>query len=291
MNSLVLALLLSPAAAQTTLIGDLWVTGKAGVGTTSPTARLEVQGSSAALSYFQVSGVDETPFLTVAPAGGVGLSTTPAANIDVNGSAAFGDYALQLENGGSLQAAFGYAGSALYRHAIRSRHADSTSGNSLDFLVWTPSVGASEAPSMDALSLVTTSTGASVHVRPAGSPDVELEVSDGASTGGGAVHRALEAAHSSRELKTDIESLAEAQEDRALEEMRLMRPARFRYKSLPGKRGRQPLRRGLIYEEAPESVRGAGGSVILDERVANAELALKALMRRLELAQGEIPEP
>jgi hypothetical protein len=38
----------------------------------------------------------------------------------------------------------------------------------------------------------------------------------------------------------------------------------------------------LIYEEAPESIRGEGQTLVVNERLANVELALKAAMRKLE---------
>ena len=115
--------------AQTVVTGDMWVPGKVGVGSSDPTARFQVQPSSAAETVFQVSGVDETPFLHVGKSGGVGLSTYAAANLDIGGAG--GVLGLELKSGNlypdtsSYQMTFGYAGQALERHAIYSRHVDS----------------------------------------------------------------------------------------------------------------------------------------------------------------------
>ena len=139
------------------------------------------------------------------------------------------------------------------------------------------------------VSLVTHSTGAAVHIRPAGYANADMVVSDGSTNGGGTVHRALEVSPSSRGLKSDISYLGPDEEARAFEELASMKLASFRYKRLKGKKlvrdSKMPLKRGIIYEDAPESIRRPGGFVSVDGRINNAELALKELMRRLEEAE------
>ena len=291
-----LCLLVRPACTQTLIEGDAWILGLVGVGTTAPSARLEVKASSSILNVLQVSGVDGTPFLAVNNLGQIGLSTSPGANLDIGGVGDIGDIGLNLRNGNAgtgtskYQMLFGLGND--YRHAIRSSHVDSISGNGLDFLIWTPDAGgSSDIASMDALSLVTTSTGASVHVRPFETPDADIEVSNGSATGGGTVHRALEVTPSSRELKSDISYLSQDDEAQAFNEVAGLKHAAFRYKGVK-KRGffwntKESMRRGLIYEDAPASIRMGGKALSVNERINNAELALKELLRRLEAAQAD----
>ncbi len=286
-----------PALGQTLVVGDAWITGQVAVGTTTPSARLTIQASSAASTVFQVSGVDETPFLAVASSGAVGAGVVPAARLDVNGSGDSGVTALELRDGNlypmtsGYQMSFGYNGSSNLRHAIRTEHSTDTANNGIDFLLWTPSVGTTTVGNLGVLSLVTTSTSASVHVMPIGTPQFEMVISNGVTTGAGTLHRASEASVSSRELKSEISYLGLEEELKAYQEVAGLKHARFRYKVL--RKGRlerdrhQPMRRGLIYEDAPESIKGRGRSLVVDERVNNAELAMKELMRRLEAAQAE----
>lgn len=155
------------------------------------------------------------------------------------------------------------------------------------------------------------STSDRVHIDQSGTGDVELEVSNGVSTGGGTIHRAASATHSSRVLKSHITYLPVAAEEQALADVVGLRHAAFRYlrnvyatkkiSRLPiGKKEEveevvpdtsvvvaripdltAPLRRGLIYEDAPESVRGSGESIVIDDRITNLELAVKAIAKRL----------
>lgn len=282
-----------PALAQTTVDGDLWVQGKAGIGTSSPGARLEVKASSSAQVSLQVSGVDESPLFQVAKDGRVGLSTAPAAQLDINGVGDAGDIGLSLGNGNlypssaTLQLLFGYAGQAINRHGLRSVHAPTVENNRLDLLLWNPAAGSSSAlPTLRVLSLETSTKaagGGAFHVLPVGRAEVELAVSNGSSYGGGTILRAAEATHSSRALKTDIRDLEPAEIERAPREATSLRHVRFRYKGGPG-----PMRRGLIYEEASESVRGPGKTVSVDARVLNAELAAQELARELEALDAEL---
>jgi len=46
------------------------------------------------------------------------------------------------------------------------------------------------------------------------------------------------------------------------------------------------MRRGLLYEDAPENVKGPGQSIIIDQRVNNLEMATQEFLRRLEVVQN-----
>ena len=271
------------------------------MGTTAPAARLQVVASSQATTIFQVSGVDETPFLTVASSGAVGAGLTPLADLDINGSGDSGAVGLQLRSGNqypntsSIQAAFGYNGTGNLSHAIRTEHSTSTAGNSMDFLLWntgvsTPAVGNLEVLTLVTISSSASSTEASFHVMPpsVGLSTVEVTVSNGSTLGGGTVERAAEITHSSKELKSDIVYLGPEDEQRAYDEVFSLKPASFRYMVWNKKKKKlvrdrhQPTRRGLIYEDSPDDIKGPGKSLILDERVTNMELAAKELLRRLD---------
>lgn len=290
------------AAAQSSIVGDAWVLGEVTVGTTTTAdARFYVLASSSTEVPFQVSGVDLTPFLRVGRDGTVGLSTYSAAHLDVSGSADSGDIALMLRSGdlqgasvGRVQLAFGANGSTNRRHTVSSVHSDSTSANALNFQIWEPSAGsAASAATMTVVSLVTSSQSfrGGVHVRPWGAPQAELTISNGSSTGGGTLHVAQSVTPSSRRRKQDIRYLDASEEDAGLEKLRGLRHVRFRYMRQRGERfvrdSRAPLREGLLYEEAPESIRGPYESLNLDQRLLESELAFKALARRLEALEKE----
>ena len=294
-TTLLLGAATGAASAQTAIVSDAWVLGRVMVGTTTPSARMTVVLSSAvAGAVFQASGVDLTPFLRVGGDGTVGLSTYSAAHLDAAGSADSGNVGLMLRSGnlygssGMTQLTFGANGTANERHAITSVHLSSTAHNSLNFLVWTPDAGTTSIATMTVMSLVTISSasGAGVHVRPIGEPVGELVVSNGSSTGGGSIDLAAQVTPSSRRFKTDIAYLSDGERTGAYDDVKGLKPVSFRYMKMKGggfARDRHAAsHRGLLYEEAPESVRGPGDSVSLDQRLLESEMAFQELARRLE---------
>ena len=52
--------------------------------------------------------------------------------------------------------------------------------------------------------------------------------------------------------------------------------------------GMKGFKRGLLYEESPESIRRPGKTLSRNARVTESELALKELMRRLEALEGQV---
>lgn len=280
--------------AQTVFDSELWVPGKTGVGTASPGARFEAQGTSATASVFQVSGVDLSPAFRAGADGTLGLSTASAARGTVSGFGDAGDLALELRGGdlypatSNYQATFGYAGSTNYRHAIRSKHANNVSSNSLTFSVWNAADSASTIGSREVLALLTHSTGTTVHVLPPSGAaistyTVQLIVSNGTDVGAGTMRRMSEGSVSSGLIKEGIRPLGPAAEQKAFEDVRGLKHVRFRYKGTKGKKFR-----GLLYEEAPESVQRGGGAVSFDQRLLNAELATREILRDLEREEGEV---
>lgn len=244
----------------------------------------------------QISSVSHQALLAVSNIGSVGVGLpNPAAQLDVSSGA----IALQLRSGNltstgtSVQAAFGYNGDVAMRHALETFHSTATVGNEMDFLVWTPDAGSTTTiatSKMLALQAITTASEGSVHVVPVGLADVELEVSNGVTTGGGTMQRLQVLTPSSRRFKSDIKYLDRKAEDRALEETAALKHVRYRYKArTAGGRlvdnPRQPEHVGLIYEDAPDSLKGADKTISEVERLANVELALRAAIRRLEELQ------
>ncbi len=300
--ALLLTVLAASASAQSAIVGDAWILGKVSVGTTTADARFYVLASSAAEVPFQISGVDLTPFLRVSRDGTVGLSTYSAAHLDVWGMADSADVAMMLRSGdaygasaGRVQLAMGANGTTNRRHTITSLHTSSTGFNSVDMRVWTPDAGsAADVATMTVASLVTSTAAfaAGVHVMPVGSPQAELTISNGLSTGGGTLHVLNSVTPSSRRIKSAISYLDPAEEDAALARVKDLRHVNFRYMKRKGagfaRDGRAPLRRGLIYEEAPDTVKGPYDSLSLDQRVVDSELAFKALARKLEALEKEV---
>lgn len=243
-----------------------------------------------------VSSANREGMVSVNNIGQVGFGVTPLANLDVGAS----PVGLQLRSGdassasASTQIAFGYNGDYAMSHLLRTRHSTSTDGNRMDFLVWNPGAGSTTtAADLGVLSIqgIATASGGSFHAHPVGEPDAEVEVSDGITTGGGTLQRLDVVTPSSRRFKTNIKDLNDKAEDRALEEVAGLRHARFRYKAR-GRDGRlvanpaRPLRTGLIYEEAPKSIRDGKAALSTTERLVNVEMALRASMRRLEELQA-----
>ena len=275
---------------------DDTVAGNLLVGFLGSGAQAEVVARAQDPILLQVSSANHQPMLAVTNIGSVGVGVpVPFGQLDVASSGV----ALQLKSGNltstgtSVEAAFGYNGDVAMRHALRTFHSTATIGNEMDFLVWTPASGSTTTIATNELLALQASTMASnglVHVIPSGIPDVELEVSNGLSTGGGTMQRLAWITPSSKRFKSDISYLKEKDEDRALAETAALNHVRYRYRSR-AKDGslyddpRQQVRVGLIYEEAPDSIRGEGHTLLTNERLANVELALKAAIRKLELLE------
>lgn len=279
--------------------GDVTAGGRFLAGYSDSGADFEIEAQSESDYILKVSSPDGRTMLSVANVGYVGLGTdAPQARLDISAGEAA---ALQLRSGNStgtptsVQIAFGYNGTDEMRHAIRTEHNASTTGNRMSFLLWTPGQSTASLGSMELLSLwaSTSSSKGLVHIRPVGSSTEELIVSNGATTGGGTIHRFQAAAPSSREIKKDIVYLDERDEEGALRDVLSLDHVRFRYKVV-GQNGElvpdpnAPLRRGLLYEDAPQSIRAQGGAISIDERVVNLSLALKVELRKLRELQRRI---
>lgn len=287
-----------PVRAQFAASGDLTITGQTGIGAAVPQARMEVKLSSADLYALKISSQNGDPLLVVDKAGqmGIGLSS-PEALLDVNGRGDASDIGLQLRAGNSTssvtsaQIVFAYDSSGTYRHSLRTRATASQNwGNAIDFYLWNSTGSPTTLGDVGIMSLQAVpraSTAASVHIYPStGAPAYELVVSNGLTTGGGTVMAAGVSAHSRRALKSDISYLDEAEERRGFEDVLALRHARFRYEA-GGPNA--PLVRGLIYEDAPASIRSAPGkSIVVESRLVNMELALKATRRRIAALEEKI---
>lgn len=296
MRFLLLMLLATGAQAQTVFDSEVWVASKTGVGTSSPGARFEAKGSSSTTAWFQASGVDLSPAVRVGSDGTLGLSTAAAARATVSGSGDAGDLALELRGGNaypaasSTQATFGYAGGTLYRHALRSQHAATASSNTLTFALWSTADASPSVGTKEVLSILTHSTEMTVHVLPPpgatlSTHTVQLIVSNGSAVGAGTMMRASEGTASSALIKVAIEPLGPQAEAQAYREVSALSHVRFRYKGSKGQK-----QRGLLYEEAPESIQTPGKALSVDRRLLNAEMAAKELLRRLSAGEDAAKE-
>lgn len=258
-------------------------------------AKLEVVSRAEDNLTLMISSANRQAMVSVDNIGEVGIGVSPRANLNIGQDS----IALQLRSGNSTSAvtsnqiALGYNGDYAMSHLMRTEHSTAAHGNKLDFLVWNPGAGSTTtAAALNVLSLqgITAASGGSFHVQPVGEPDAEVEVSNGLSTGGGTLQRLQVVSPSSRRFKSDIKDLSAKDEDRALDEVAGLKHASFRYKARR-KDGSliedpaQPQHVGLIYEDAPESIRDGKEALSTTERLVNVEMALKASIRRLEELQ------
>lgn len=192
----------------------------------------------------------------------------------------------------SVQIAFSSDGGVSKRHSMISRHHSSTAGNSLDLYLWNPlapSTSAVAAMNLLAIQASTNASGGVLHVRPTGDPGlgVELIVSNGSAVGGGTIMRAALVSSSSDKLKTNVSRLKPRDQLKAWDDVQALKHARFAYKGEP--QG-SPLRRGLMFEEAPKSIHGPGRTLSMDARLANVELAIKDAVERLSRMTKRLEE-
>ena len=283
--------------------GNYSTNGKLLLGDLSYGFNFEMQAHPVNDLFLLVSSPNATPMLAVNIVGAVGLGTNvPQSTLDIQGAGGGGEVALGLRSGNSMttlsnQIGFGYNGDIAMSHAIRTEHSTGTVGNSMDFLVWDTAAGStSTIASLNVMSLqVMSSTDGAIHINPVGTATAELVVSSGNVYGGGAIHRFSAIQTSSRELKSDIQYLKEKDEERAYADVMSLRHARFRYKArtpdgLLVADASQPFYDGLIYEDAPESLKDPRRTIMMTDRLFNVELALKQAIRRLEKLQKRLKE-
>lgn len=283
------------ASAQTRATGDLTVTGAMGAGNSAPRAALEISMQQADAYALKVSSVDGTSLLLLDRSAKAGLGVTPTgARLDMAGRADAGEVAMELRAGNSTssltsaQIALGTAEGA-YRHNIRTAHTGArSSGNAVDFYLWTNAdavyaLGSSKVMSVQASSGVgmgglqvdpsTTTVGA------------ELVVSSGTVYAGGVILAgSVVSPPCFAAFKTNIVHLGGDDRAQAVEDLLSLRPVSFRYKGDPGKQTRV----GLVLEETPESVRSSAGAVVFDERLMNLELVLQTARTRIDGLKDEI---
>jgi hypothetical protein len=285
------------ASADTKISGDFQPAGQLGVGTTIPRARAEIRMSAADPYGLRVSSSNGTFLAGVDKNGRLAIGVSSAnARVDVRGTGDNADLGLLLRAGNSSstilasQIEFAYDSTDTYRHSLRTRHVyGQQEYNAMDFYLWNSTADPAALGTQNVLSLqaVTTVSSGSVQVNPAGLGTYELEVSSGGIVGGGTMLRASAGAHSSRALKTDISYFPIERERQAYEEVKALKHVRFHYK-MPDGQMDSVERRGLLYEEAPASVRGSAKSIIVDQRVLNLELALKTADKMISSLETKI---
>lgn len=283
-------------AGDITLIteGDLTFDANLLVGFYGSGAKTEVVARAEYDYTLLVSSVDGRAMLAVDNVGLVSIGTAPAVGrLTLAGVPQ--DTALALRSGNSTasvagaQLAFGFDGSGDLRHRIYTQHGSAANFNKMVFALWTPASGSSSTlGALPVLSLegsTITPVNALVHVMPAGVADKELVVSNGSAMGEGDVLRWERWVPSAAVLKKDIKRLGKADEEKAWDDIASLKPVAFRRKSGGAE---APMERGYIYEETPSSIRDGPGAASVDERLVNAELALKAAMRRVADLKGRI---
>lgn len=139
-----------------------------------------------------------------------------------------------------------------------------------------------------------------VHILQVGDGDVELEVSDGATTGGGTIHRAASATHSSEKIKSDMRKFNLVEKQKVIADFKVYEPEEFKYKVVIGthpitgkpiliRDPNQKLRKGPIFERAPDFVKDMDTeSVVLDDRVTQLEIVVKHLLDEIDRLEARI---
>jgi hypothetical protein len=136
-----------------------------------------------------------------------------------------------------------------------------------------------------------------LNIQVVGAADAELEVSNGATTGGGTVHAASFANHSSEQLKSDIRSLSEEEYNTSYQNAKNLLQYEFRYKVRESTTSArlvrdvsQPLWRGPMYETSPAELQGRHETISLNDRILQLEMALKIAIQKIEsLEEKDIP--
>ncbi len=133
------------------------------------------------------------------------------------------------------------------------------------------------------------------HIQPSGTADVELEVSNGASTGGGTIHRASSATHSRRALKHSIAYYTAADYRAAYNDLKTLRHVTFKYKTHKSTSSAElvdnpaaPIHKGLIYEEVPDRIKDGSGAIVVDDRIQMLEMALIEAIKKIEALENEL---
>lgn len=282
----VLLLLAAPLHAATTVTSDLTITGEAGFGTSAPRARLEVKAGDSDAYAIKVSSQDGSVLLSIDREGNAAIGLESAgARLDAAGTADDGSIGLQLRAGNSSntvtssQFVFAMAGTQTFRQSIRTQHDQAQPDyNRVDFFLWNSTGAPNDLGALDVLSVrASSTTTGSVQVLPAGPAPFELVVSDGETIGGGTIQFGRFWQQSSRARKTDIRYAGKEDIRKAYEDLKALKHVIFRYKSANSRE-----KRGLIYEDAPESVRGPAGTLSTARRLALLEMALQETGARLD---------
>jgi hypothetical protein len=258
-------------------IGDIFWSGRLGIGVDTRDSRMEIKSSTHHEAAFLVSGVDLSPFLSISTYGPVGIGVKPLADLDIGGSGWGGSTSLLLLNGAwgedmpRRQISLGAYGSDRFQHAIRSVHSTRPGANHLDLMYWEPGVGDMTRPArVTALSFRARNAGGGVHVLPVGHADVELAISNGREAEGGIMHRRYEAAPMAFENMAQVRYLTKMDYANAYDAISYLR-------HVPDSTGRKLLVAGT----APTTRRHPNMNS-LDERLAEVEMAARELIQRLE---------
>jgi hypothetical protein len=199
-------------------------------------------------------------------------------------------------NAGGGQISFSAGGAPLSQFSLRSRHSPDPGGENAIDLYFSRNMNRWRAQqNIRALSLEDSNDDGrcTIGVSPVGKAAFELDVSSGGGVPGGGTMRYGSAGEPSRRaLFSRRKHLGSEEASRAYADVKSLRHATFRYKTLAASgysdAPSTPFVQGVIYEDAPESIRGPEKTIVEDYRVMNLELALKEINKRILQVEAKI---
>jgi hypothetical protein len=294
-SSILLSLLTAQVAHADAPVRERYqITGQLGVGTKLPQARLDLQMDQNDRYGLRVSAADGRPLFMVGPdaRAAIGLNLSSAresARLDLHGS-------VLLRAGSSddeaqdNQVAFAAVRGQSSQFSIRSRHSrDGKSENAIDIYAFGARTDWQRGRGLRVLSVESGPSrrcGVSISASGTRRTSFALEVSSGSVPGSGAIRYGSSAMPDPRSAWVSPNYVDDGRAVAAYKTIMELKHVEANY--IGSEQVGVPGMRGVLYDDAPESIRGPDRSVVVDARVAELELALKAIRSKIAALENAI---